>query len=153
MRDFTHLSDTQRCMFYTICISLAEYVVFAPSSVTQHLHSVCNFTHFVKFVYCVYFSFYFYTNQACFYTQCVVLHTFFIAWLDKSWFTLFCREIHLCNLRVFRFIFYSPKTLPVWKKWHISRMFTRALFITKGCWQIGPRTVGPRSVWLRSRTV
>ena len=101
MRDFTHLSDTQRCMFYTICISLAEYVVFAPSSVTQHLHSVCNFTHFVKFVYCVYFSFYFYTNQACFYTQCVVLHTFFIAWPNISWFTLFCSEIRFFVIYAF----------------------------------------------------
>ena len=43
--------------------------------------------------------YFFYTNQVCFYTQCVVLHTFFVAWPNKSWFTLFCREI--------RFVIYA----------------------------------------------
>ena len=34
----------------------------------------------------------------CFYTQCIVLHTFFVALPNKSWFTLFCRKIRFCNL-------------------------------------------------------
>ena len=30
MCDFTHLSVTHRCMVYSMCISFAEYIVFAP---------------------------------------------------------------------------------------------------------------------------
>ena len=75
MCDYTHLGVTQRCVVYTMCVIFTEYVVFAPiHCYAAFTLSVCSFTHFVLF--CVFF--YFYTNQVCFYTQCVVLHTFLL---------------------------------------------------------------------------
>ena len=108
MCDFTH-----KGVWFIQCVYHLQNMLFLhPSSVTQHLHSVCNFTHFFYFV-CIFLILH---------KPCVLLHSgcsfthFFIAWPNKSWFTLLCRKILFCNLPVFQCKFHSPNILPV-KKW------------------------------------
>ncbi len=85
---------------YIICTHPALRSIYTQCVIS---HTLCNL--------CVFFLF-LHKPSVLLHSVCSFTH-FFVAWPNKSRFSLFCREIRFYNLRVFRCKLYSPKILPV----------------------------------------